>query len=216
MKTENENEIMKVFKTFARMTGRDGYSMFGGNFQGFFDEEPIEKYPYQRIGDGYELRPIELRDKKGNKIENDIKYSHLYHNELKVTDKVFRAGGSTNKFKDGYIHLIYYKPSKTGERGFDSGTHTIVNQLGDICLGNDNSLSYPSHCGGNLAKLKDTYYDLRTGTVILTCSSSESIDGKNFVIINHRYGWYDKNLPLGIYRIDKFTCEYEKIDETKR
>jgi hypothetical protein len=190
--------------------------LFGAIFRG---TEPKEKYPYDRLGSGYELRPIEIHNPKGELIINDKEYSHLYHNGLKVSDSVFRKGGTGGKFTDGYCSLIHYVKCKDSNRkdphGFDFGTHVIINELGEIVLKSTGSLDYPSHCGGNIGRLKDKYYNLNTGEPIMTARSSGDISSKNLLIVEHRYDWYDKSLPLGVYTINKTTCEITKIDDIK-
>lgn len=181
--------------------------------------EPEERYPYERLGSGYELRPIEILAEGGQFVlENRENYSHLYHNGKKVTEKIFRKGGMGGKFIDGYCSLILYKQKEEHtekKHGFDFGIHVIINQLGDIVLEGTGISSYPSHCGGNVGKLNDTYYNLKTGEAILTSSSSGAISSKNLIILEHRYAWYNKDLPLGVYIINKETCEVTKIDDIK-
>jgi len=216
----SEFDYQNAMGMIMKMASQPGFG-FGSFFGGMPFGEPEEKYPYDRLGDGYELRPIKLTKKEEeNKHNESSGYSHLYHNGLKVSDKIFRRGGLGGDFKDGYCSLIHYtrerKKTKYGTTYFSSGIHVIVNKLGDICLSGTGISSYPSHCGGNLGKLKDTYYNLCTGEEVITCSSSSNIDGKRFMIVEHRYDWYNKSLPLGIYQIDKFTCECVKIDEAKK
>lgn len=210
-------EQAKALQAFMELASQLGFG-FANIFGGMPNTE--ESYPYKRLGDGYELRPIEILAEGGQfVVENRDGYSHLYHNELKVSDLVFRKGGLGGNFKDGYCSLILYtqeRPHEEKSHGFDFGTHVIINKLGDVCLSGTGMSSYPSHCGGNLGKLKDTYYNLCTGEEVITCSSSSNIDGQRFMFVEHRYDWYNKNLPLGIYRIDKFTCECEKIDEAEK
>jgi hypothetical protein len=175
--------------------------------------------PYENLGNGYELRPIEIKDKEGSVIPNRDKYSHLYHNGLKISDEIFRKGGTGGDFKDDYCQLIHYtreREHELGKPGFNIGNHVIINSLGEICLSGGKNFEYPSHCGGNIGRIKDSYYNLITGEEIITCSSSSKISGKNFIIVEHCYSWYNKSLPLGIYKIDKMTCEIEKIDEAKK
>lgn len=181
-----------------------------------FDE--TEKYPFERLGDGYELRPIKLSKKETEDSRIvDYKYSHLYHNGLQVSELIFRKGGIGGIFKDGYCQLIHYNRDKKKDCGFSYGEHVIINESGKIVL-KEGSFSgdYPHHDGGNVAHMKDLYYDLRTGKPFMV-KSSDSIDGKNTIIVNHRYHWYGKdlNIPVGIYKIDKETCEVTKIDEVK-
>ena len=184
------------------------------------DKTPVEKYPYERLGEGYELRPIQIKDKKTKEMINvEGGYSHLYHNELKVSDEVFRKGGICSGFKDGYCPLIHYVPSKDpkkSDRGYSFGTHVIINHLGDITIGRGSGLDYPYHIGGHLGHLGNYIYDLRSGKAIAP-KSSITITGASCIIIEHRYEWYDKEvkLPLGIYRIDFSTAEILKLDEVK-
>jgi hypothetical protein len=190
-------------------------SLFGGLMQ-----DPEEKYPYERLGDGYELRPIEILAEGGQFVlDNREKYSHLYHNGSKVTDLIFRKGGTGGKFKDGYCKLIHYtqKEEHTEKRhGFDFGTHVIINHLGDIVLKAPSGLDYPNHIGGHLGSIGNYIYDLRIGKAIAP-KSSTTITGKNCIIIEHRYDWYDKEvkLPLGVYQIDYWTAELTKLDDVK-
>lgn len=202
---------MEMLAAFTQMMG-------SGAFNHFFGGLPItetEKYPHERLGDGYELRKIELKDSKGNPVDNREKYSHLYHNDLKVSDEVFRKGGTGGKFKDGYCSLIHYVKDKKNSNGFDFGTHVIINHLGEIVM-SGKGLDYPSHVGGHLGSINNYIYDLRSGAAIAP-KSSTTITGINCIIVEHRYDWYDKEvkLPLGIYKIDFQTAEITKIDEVK-
>lgn len=208
MKKEQINAL-HMFMTMASQSGYGFGSIFGGMV------EPKERYPYERLGEGYELRPIQMFNKKGEPVTNDNQYSNLYHNDLKVSDEVFRKGGMGGDFRDGYCKLIHYTRDKKREDGFSFGTHVIINCLGDIVLAGTGISSYPSLYGGNIGKLNDTYYNLLTGEEILTASSSNTIDSKNYIFVEHRYSWYNKELPLGVYRIDKTTGSYEFIDSIK-
>lgn len=205
----------QLLKQFAIMAHTGNIS----GLLGLIVEESREVYPYERLGEGFELRPIELTEEQAKDSHTaNLKYSHLYRNGDKVSDHIFRKGGLGGEFKDGYCQLIHY--TRTTEKGknnsgFNFGVHVIVNRKGEICLSSEGVSYYPSHYGGNLGKLRDTYYNLITKEPILTCSSSDSINSKNYVFVQHRYDWYDKNLPLGVYRIDKLTCEFEKIDDIK-
>lgn len=215
----------KALETLMKMASYGSFgSIFGGSgfdsFLGIPLEEP-EKYPYERLGDGYELRPIKLTEKE-SKDDNVVRadYCHLYHNDLKVSDNIFRKGGTGGIFKDGYCQLIHYvrerKTTKYGTSYFSYGEHVIINHLGEVVLKGGNG-DYPYHDGGHVGHLKNLYYDLRTGKPFMV-KSSDSIDGKKTIIVNHRYDWYGKDLaiPIGIYLINKQTCEFEKIDECKR
>lgn len=213
--TDFENPV-EALATLTKIMSSPG---FGSFFGGMPFADPVEKYPHERLGDGYELRQIPLtKQQSENSRIVSMKYSHLYHNDLKVSDLIFRKGGLGGKFKDGYCSLIHYvktKEPKKNDNGFSFGTHVIINRLGEICL-NREGLDYPYHTGGHLASIGNYIYDLRTGKAIAP-KSSTTITGTNCIIIEHRYNWYDKevSLPLGIYKIDFQTAEITKIDEVK-
>lgn len=209
-----ENEKLKSYYDLFHTLILDGTAdkMFGGR-----PDTPKPKYT--QLGEGYELRPIKLTaDEQSNKYILDMKYSHLYHNGLKVSDSIFRIGGFGGKFKNGYCELIQYTRDTKRERGFSSGNFVIVNHLGEIVLKSEEfSGTHPRHEGGNVGFVEDMYYDLRTGEPFMVKSSSV-INGKNFIIVEHKYDWYGKelNIPTGVYKIDKETCQFEKIDEIKK
>jgi hypothetical protein len=214
---KDQKMVDDVMQTFMQlMKNPDMLSSIFGGFPSRFTEE---KEPYESLGNGYDLRPIEMKDSKGNPIENRENYSHLYWNGSKVCDLVFRKGGMGGQFRDGYCSLIHYtqkEPHTQKRHGFDFGIHVIINEQGIVRMSGSGISSYPSHCGGNVGKLKDTYYDLRNGEEILTCGSSGSINSKNFIIVEHQYDWYNKSLPLGVYSINKSTCEIQKIDDIRK
>ena len=209
---------MEAIAAFTQMMG-SATSL--GQFFGGIIKDPGEAYPYEKLGNGYELRPIPLTEKEAeNSRLVDLKYSHLYHNDLKVSDLIFRKGGICHGFKDGYCSLIHYtrtKEPKKNDNGFSFGVHVLINELGEIALkGGSFSSDHPYHIGGHLASIGSYVYDLRNGKAIAP-KSSTTIKGLNCLIIEHRYDWYDKEvkLPLGIYRIDFQTAEITKIDEVK-
>lgn len=180
-------------------------SIFGG-----IDKKQPES-PYERLGNGFELRPLDIED-------NKYKYSHLYKDGKKVNNLIFRKGGLCHGFKDGYCGLLFYtrqRKTKGNTSGFDSGVSVIINEFGEVKLGRK-GLDYPYHLGGNIATLNDVYYNLLTGEAIMPKSSS-IINSKNFIIVEHKYDWNDKmiNMPLGVYSINKKTCEIVKLDELK-
>jgi hypothetical protein len=214
---KDQKMVDDVMQTFMHLMKNPDMlsSIFGGSPSRFAEKEE----PYESLGNGYELRPIEILAEGGQfVVENREKYSHLYWNGSKVCDLIFRKGGMGGEFKDGYCSLIQYtqkEPHTQKNHGFDFGIHVIINEQGIIRMSGTGISYHPSHCGGNIGKLKDTYYDLRTGEEILTASSSGAISSKNLIIIEHRYDWYNKSLPLGVYTINKTTCEITKIDDTK-
>jgi len=208
---DNFTELMKFYATMPGFG-----SIFGGN--PFLEKE---KSPYEELGGGYELRPIEILTEGGQfVVENNDKFSNLYHNGLKVSDEVFRKGGVCNGFKDGYCNLIHYV--KEGEHtlkrhGFSYGTHVLINELGDTVLSVSGLNETPYHLGGNVGTIKNSFYNLKTGDIILSSDTTSIINGRKFTIVNHRYEWYDKEnkFPIGVYKIDKETCEVVKIDDIR-
>lgn len=210
-----KKETLDLFETFMQ-TEFLNESHLDYFFGGFPFTEP-KKSQFEDLGDGYELRPIELtKEESEDKYLVDLKYSHLYHNGQKVSELIFRKGGTGGTFRDGYCQLIYYVRDKNRDSGFSFGEHVIIDGLGKIVLNGGGFSDYPSHDGGNVAHMKELFYDLRTGKPFMV-KSSDCIDGKNSIIVNHRYGWYGKELdiPTGIYKIDKETCEVTKIDEIR-
>lgn len=211
-----EKDALVALTQFTRLMATPGFGSFFGGLP--FEEK--EQYPYERLGGGYELRPIELTEEESKDRHTvDSNYCHLYHNDLKVSDLIFRKGGICNGFKDDYCSLIHYirtKEPKKNNSGFSFGNHVIINHLGEIVMGAPSGLDHPSHIGGHLASIGNYIYDLRTGKAIAP-KSSTTIKGVNCIIIEHRYDWYDKEvkLPLGVYRIDFKTVEVTKIDDVK-
>jgi len=179
----------------------------------FFREE--EKKNEESLGNGYTLGPIWLTEEESKSKEvSRMKYSYLYHNGLKVSDSIFRKGGSCIGFKDGYCNLIHYTRITKREKpsGFSTGDHVIINELGEIVLKGD-GLDYPSHIGGHIGKFKGALYNLINGEKIAPMPRG-SIKGKNCLIINHQYSFDDKGFPLGVYKIDLFTAKITRLDDT--
>lgn len=171
---------------------------------------------YEQLGEGYELRPIEMRDSDGNLIDNEHKYSHLYKGGEQVCDLVFRKGGIGGTFRGGYCVLLNYE-LKSG--GFGVGTFVIINSKGEITIKADSpySSNHPSIIGGRVASMGNCFYDMETGAKIAPKGSSGYIAGKTCVIFNHEYSWYNEvELPLGVYKIDMATAEVTKIDDIVR
>lgn len=190
------------------------YLLLGGVtslFGGIERDEEAEAVAFKKLGDGFELRPLDIKNNKN-------KYSHLYKDGVKVSDEVFRRGGSVGGFRDGYCYLIHYTPQKDKKKypeGFGNSTSVLINESGKIVLKQE-GLDYPSHIGGNVGLVKHAYYNLLTGEAIMP-KSNTSIRGSNFLIVEHRYSWdYIKkviDIPLGVYSINLLTCEVKKIDD---
>jgi hypothetical protein len=204
-----ETELETINTLFKVMGSPTLYGMFGGLTKPV--EEPSD---YQKLGNGFELRPLDIEN-------NRNKYSHLFKDGVQISKEVFRKGGTCSGFKDGYCSLIIYKKQKDKKKssdGFDNGEHVIINESGEVKMGSDGCLDSPYHLGGNVASLKQTYYNLLTGKPIIT-KSSTTINAKNYLIVEHRYDFdcYKKiiDIPVGVYKLDKITCELEKIDDIK-
>ena len=216
---ENNNQphhtdISDMFFYMMKMLGDGTADRYFGGFPRTEPKENVVKH--ENLGDGFELRRFEILDEDGDDI-NDQKFSHLYKDGVKVSDVVYRKGGKCLGFRDGYCYLIKYEKVEDdkGRLGYDFGVHVIINSEGNVCLSQNNSLDNPHHYGGNLAKIGSTYYNLTTGQIVMVCDTSDKIDGKHYLFLNHRYSWDSKKLPLGVYQINKHTCEITKLDETK-
>lgn len=213
-KNDYHNELLNATK---KLFGEDVFNkimnipfefIFGGNIK------TVKEPEYTQLDDGYELRPIKLSKKQA---QNDYivrnKFSHLYHNGKKVSDNIFRQGGYNNGFgNNDYCILIYYTTDKKSETGFDIGTTSIIDKNGNVIL-SSNGLNYVSYIGGHLASLKNKIYNLKTKEPIMV-NSDKTINCENSIIVEHRYNWANKelNIPLGVYKIDKQTCEITLID----
>lgn len=207
MSKEKNNEL-DIFATMTELLGSPlaMHSIFGGLTK-------KEEYPYERLGNGFELRPLDIEN-------NRNEYSHLYKDGKQVNSLILRKGGLCHGFKDGYCGLLLYtkqRKTKGNTSGFSSGTNVIINELGQIKM-ESKGFDYPYHLGGNVATLNDVYYNLLTGEAIMP-KSSATINAKNFLIVEHRYDFdcYTKEVkvPLGVYSINKQTCEITLIDEIK-
>lgn len=190
------------------------YNMFGG-----LTKEPKKVNPYEDLNDGFELRPIKLskKESENSRIVNS-KYSHLYKDGVKVSDEIFRKGGLSHGFKEGYCELIHYtrtKEPKKNDEGFSFGSSVIVNTKGEICLLKV-GLDYPYHSGGNVGSVGNYYYNLLTGEKICHRPSSVIVGGE-YLYLEHRYNfdYYEVKIPVGVYKLNKITLELTKIDEIK-
>lgn len=186
---------------------------FGGLSTNTFRDEEAEAIAFRKLGNGFELRPLEVENNKNE-------YSHLYKDGVKISDEVFRRGGYGGGFKDGYATLIHYTPEKDKKKypdGFGHSNTVLVNEKGEIVL-KSQGLDYVSHIGGNVGLVKHAYYNLLTGEAIMP-KVDKSIKGTNFLIVEHRYNWdYIKeviDVPVGVYNINLLTCEVVKIDDIR-
>lgn len=160
------------------------------------------------LGNGLKLVPIDMKD-------NNMEYSHLYKDDIKLSDDIFRKGGICTGVKDGYVSLIHYLPNKDkkNKEKFDHGTFVIVNEQGKICLSGKGVSDYTHHIGGNLGTVGKYIYDMRNGNIIFR-KDAKYFMGSDCIVIEHRYSFHNTNEfthELGIFKIDLFTCEISKI-----
>lgn len=195
------NNIIEQFLTM--IGGQNNHEFFEGVTS---KSEPKNKINHTDLNNGYELREIEGIKDKG------YAYSHLYKNNVKISDKVFREPGLSTGFKDGYCYLIHCY----GEE-LKKSKSVIVNSEGQIVLSQGDSLDYPRHIGGNIGEISSNIYDLRNGEIIMR-KDGKTIKGENYLIVGHEYSWdYHKpKFEKGVYQIDLFTCEVKMIDTYKR
>jgi len=208
-------QMLDVMTLASEMISNGGiYNIFGG-----LTKKPKPVNPYEDLNDGFELRPIKLLKKESeNSRTVGMKYSHLYKDGVKISNKIFRRGGLCSGFKEGYCGLIHYtrtKEPKKNDSGFSFGIHVIVNGDGKICL-EGKSLDSPYHTGGNVGSVGDYYYNLLTGEKI--CHRPRTIIvGGEYLYLEHRYNfdYYEVKIPVGVYKLNKITLELTKIDEIK-
>ena len=99
-KVIEETELETINTLFKVMGSSTLFGMFGGL------TKPVEEASdYQKLGNGFELRPLEIEN-------NRNKYSHLFKDGVQISKEVFRKGGMCSGFKDGYCSLILIKNKK--------------------------------------------------------------------------------------------------------
>lgn len=208
-------QMLDVMTLASEMISNGGlYNIFGG-----LTKKPKPVNPYQSLNDGFELRPIKLSKKESeNPRIVESKYSHLYKDDVKVSDEIFRKGGLCHGFKEGYCGLIHYirtKEPKKSDSGFSFGDSVIIDTKGKICLSRT-GLDYPYHVGGNVGSVGNYYYNLLTGEKICYRPSSVIV-GVECLYLDSRYNfdYYEVKIPFGVYKLNKITLELTKIDEIK-
>ena len=81
-------EGLKLMNAFISNSGGMLESIFGG----LRNTDTVEKYPYERLGNGYELRPIPLTKKQSETfiklVENDLE-ANVSCKNCKINFKVF-------------------------------------------------------------------------------------------------------------------------------
>jgi hypothetical protein len=147
------------------------------------------------LGNGFHLRSI----------RNDrFRYSHLYKDGIKVNDKIYRAGGMTSGFKDGYCSLIEY----TGMTEDNDHKFVIINENGENAL-EGNRYDAPHHFKGVIALLNDKLYNLKTGEIIIRRYDG-SIKSSQYMFVSNVF---NEKYKLGVWQIDWYTGEVVEIFE---
>ena len=182
MKKKNKNfsDIDQIFNDFARINFGNG--VIENFFNTIFDFDKGPQIP--KTGDDLKW----IVDKEGKSVRNN--YGYLCKDGIQICNTVFRKGGVSGGFQDGYCSLILYTPNNSKE-GYDSGTHVIIDETGKVCLKAEKGLDYPSYIKGVVGKLGNIYYNLKTGEIILDGSyktggyvSSTSVKSDHFVFID--------------------------------
>lgn len=139
-----------------------------------------------------------------NSIErNTSRYSHLFKDDVQISDKIFRLGGLDSGFnKKPYASIIVYHdyPKDTW------GNHCIIDSNGKIVLEAEKFDSSFYYLDGVIAKKKDTLINLLTGEAIVK-SHSSSLKSKEFMFVECND--YENKFKKGIYKINFTTGEFE-------
>lgn len=142
-------------------------------------------------------------------------YSFLFKEGKQVSDLVFRLGGISNGFKKGeYSNLIVYynffEKVVESDYGRTWGIHVLVDLAGKIVLKEQGLGKYPTYIKGVIGNIENSYYDLRTSSLIIIGDSSIQCEEFLFVQKKYNFEWYGgKDKPLGVYKICFETAEVE-------
>src|SRR5690606_31587408 len=125
-------------------------------------------------------------------------YCYLtYKGNTLYTTILFRRGGMCSGFKESYCNLIAYAVDKKNinKKGlyindrFSFGKHCIINDEGRICIEQKETFSdYPHFVGGNIGHMKNSFYNLKTGELILDDCDTNYFQSTDFVFVK-RMGW---------------------------
>ena len=200
MKKNEDDFVNDIFCNFMRMNFPEFSSFLPSpHFSGLFSDSEISTTT-KDLNNGFSLKYLETPSPRG-KVGN---YGILCKDGIPISKKIFRTGGMCSGYKDGYCSLILYKPDKKSPEGYDSGTHVIVDETGKVCLKADNMLHYPRHHKGIIATMNNTYYNLKTGDIILNGKyssdgyiSSTSINSDSYIFVEGHFN--GKNV---VYQID--------------
>ncbi len=140
---------------------------------------------------------IVYKDKEPKKGQSSV-YGALYKDGVKLTDYDFRSQSSSEFNKDSNFVVLGYK---------DFGHECVVNPEGKVVFEPEKNFDC-IYLTGNIAHSKGTYYNLFTGEIICKDTKSSTLETKEFLFV----GTYLKDQ---VYKINKFTCEFEIFGETK-
>jgi hypothetical protein len=209
MKKKNDNivDVNEIFHSFMRANFGD--FNFLGNFFGSNLSEDKESTISRDLKNGFSLKYLETPTPRG-KVGN---YGILCKDGIPISKEIFREGGMCSGYRDGYCSLILYKPDKKSAEGYDFGTHVIVDETGKVCLKAENMLDSLYLNKGVIATMGGTYYNLKTGEVILdgkyssnSYINSSSIHSDSYIFVE---GHVDgKNV---VYQIDYKTGQCTTI-----
>lgn len=180
-------------------------NIFGGlgdidqNFLNELFPKPVkDKYEllgWEKIGNGYYLKPIEDIDKQHYKD-----FGYLCKEDTQLSNEVFRVGGLGCKgFKSGYANLLWYdRTNKSSDGNFPSGLQCIVNGLGEIILKSSSICTSLYLLEGCIATMNNKYYNLITGEVV--AKGYSTIKSKEYLFVESSE---DKQLDIrrGVYQI---------------
>ena len=153
--------------------------------------------------DNFKLVPLDIEN-------NELGYSYLYKNGIKISNEIFRKGGLCSGFKNGYCNLIHYSNVEKGNVG-QLGKSCIINSDGKIVLIQDNLIHYPYHLKGNIGYVEGKYYNLLTSELIVDAGSNYgSLRSKDYLFIENNY---NKNYQKGVWKINWITCEVEVFEK---
>lgn len=159
------------------------------------------------------LKPVTL-DEKYRKEWNEslTDFCHLYRNDEKVSDTLYRVGGMGGKYKDGYIMLLkyteaYYEDSITKDKSKKKhleGLWCILDKDGNEKVVFTQFAS-PYLQGGQIYCINSEYYNIETGE--LYCYASSSMASEEFIFLDNKF---DKDESRrGVMKINKADGSYE-------
>lgn len=171
-------------------------------------KDHVEKDPNLvcNLGEGFSLMKVPdsvVMEKLKLKRVSHRDFGYLFKDGVQVSEKmIFRKGGVSVGFKDGYCNLILYMLNPKTRK--EESKHVIINSSLKIVLTQSSSMSTPYHLQGCLAAMDSMVYDLKTGKPLVQCDDFWKT--ANYVFVQNKY---NKDYPKGVYKIDSGTGTYE-------